>query len=87
MYDAPTSAVIRFLNHSLPILNPIPSSLAKNEANWSNREITPRDSVEDTLAMLDVFIVDAVNFQNFKIRQFSAYVNPFNEARSLRCFL
>lgn len=87
MYDGPTSGVIEFLMRSIPILNPIPELLAANEAFGANRDVVPRNTVEDTLAMLDVFIVDTLSFQKFRTKQFISYVALFSEAHALRNFL
>ena len=87
MYDCPTSGAIEFLMRSIPIINPIPELLAANEIFGANRDVVPRDTVEDTLAMLDVFIADTEYFQRFRTRQFAAYVDLFREAHALRSFL
>ena len=87
MYDVPTSGAIEFLKRSVPILHPIPGVLAASLSFGASRDIVPRDTVEDTLATLDVFIADAEYFQQFRTRQFAAYVNLFREAHALRSFL
>lgn len=87
MYDAPTNADLDFLRAGVPILNPIPAPLGKEEAATANSEVVPRDSVEATLELLDSFLADTNNLHVFCNTQFANYVGLFKQSHALRHFL
>ena len=87
MYGPPTTAAITFLQHSIPILNPLFGDIPKSEASVANTRVIPRGSVTTILGMLDSFVADPTNFFLFRNSQFNNYVSSFNNALPLRNFL
>ena len=87
MYDAPTSGAVKFLQQSIPILNPVIRDLSQAETGTTSSKVIPRASVETILDILDTFVSDNVNFHIFRITQFRNYVNLFCDSYPLRHFL
>lgn len=83
LYDIPTSGVIEFLKTSTPILNPVPGIVLTTGCF----SFIPRESVEDILSRLDMFMADHTSFLRFRNEQFGNYVGAFKHSYPLRAFL
>lgn len=87
MYDAPTSAAIECLRNQVPVLNPLAAPLCPAETLWSDERLMPRSDVAGALARLDLYRLDEDAFNQFRRRQFAAYLAAGAEAHALRHFL
>lgn len=87
MYDTPTAGALEFLNQGLPILNPVITPLTRAQAVTTHPDVVPRDSIDKALERVAGFVADPVLLQQFRLQQFTRYVQLWQGALPLRSFL
>lgn len=84
MYGAPTSGALELLGQSVPLLNPLCGPITQAQAATIAAEVVPRGDVPEMLRLADTLVDDALEFQQFRRRQFLAFAERFRDARLLR---
>jgi hypothetical protein len=87
MYEAPTTGAIVFLRNSIPILNPIVSEMSKQWVAMLHADVVVAESVDATLRRLEQYKADPLTLDEFRLKQFRAYISRYRGARPLRSFL
>lgn len=87
VYDTPTTGALSYYRNSIPLLNVIVEPLTDAEMTRADSTLSPLESVDDTLLILEKLVSDSSYLHLFRLRQFSQYIKLFQSAEPLRTYL